>query len=138
MDSTHIRGTGDVGSRKRFRRVRNEEFVCQHCGTRVRPLSNGSCRNHCPQCLWSKHVDLIPGDRAAGCGGLMPCVAVRRDARRGWLLVHRCLECGQESKNRAARGSLQSDCVEVMARVAREASARLIKRRRRRGRSRAV
>ncbi|WDF05905.1 RNHCP domain-containing protein [Shouchella hunanensis] len=33
--------------------------------------ANGSYRNHCPFCLYSKHQDIIPGDRASTCGGLM-------------------------------------------------------------------
>lgn len=37
-----------------------EDFICAHCGTHVR--GNGYT-NHCPECLWSKHVDNNPGDR---------------------------------------------------------------------------
>lgn len=88
--------------RRRFRRVRNERFVCAHCGLDVLPLANGSCRNHCPRCLRSKHVDTVPGDRASGCGGMMGCIAVEQDARRGWMLVHRCARCGAVRRNRAA------------------------------------
>ena len=46
---------------------KTEDFICEHCGREVR--GNGYT-NHCPYCLWSKHVDINPGDRAAGCGGL--------------------------------------------------------------------
>ncbi len=87
---------------RRFRETRNEAFVCEHCGEDVRPLANGSCRNHCPRCLWSKHVDEVPGDRGSRCGGLMPPVGVQRDARRGWMIVHRCERCGTLRRNRAA------------------------------------
>ena len=89
-------------AQKRFRHVRNDGFVCEHCGTTVLPLANGSCRNHCPQCLWSKHVDDTPGDRQATCGGLMECVDVQQDCRRGWMLVHSCRRCGATRRNRAA------------------------------------
>jgi hypothetical protein len=47
-------------------------------------------------------VDIVPGDRASSCGGLMECVAVEADARRGWVLVHRCVLCGTVRRNRAA------------------------------------
>ena len=40
----------------------DEEFICENCGRKVEPLGY-SCRNHCPYCLYSKHVDINPGDR---------------------------------------------------------------------------
>jgi hypothetical protein len=91
-----------ASAQPKFRHSRNEGFLCDRCGLEVRPLVNGSCRNHCPHCLSSKHVDLVPGDRASICGGLMGCVAVEADARRGWMLVHRCTVCGSVRRNRAA------------------------------------
>jgi len=89
-------------ARRKFRHARNEGFLCEKCGLEVQPLRNGSCRNHCPRCLWSKHVDDIPGDRASQCGGMMRPVAVEQDARRGCMLVHRCTLCGFVRRNRAA------------------------------------
>lgn len=38
---------------KNFTRV-IEDFICENCGTEVK--GNGYT-NHCPKCLWSKHVD---------------------------------------------------------------------------------
>jgi hypothetical protein len=46
------------------RTAQNQGFTCENCGASVAPLSNGSYRNHCPACLLSKHVDILPGDRA--------------------------------------------------------------------------
>lgn len=106
-------------ARKQFRDSRNEGFVCVHCGVNVRPLENGSCRNHCPQCLASKHLDEVPGDRAGHCGGLMECVAVQQDARRGWMLVHRCTRCGVLRRNKAAlHDPVQPDLLESLVRIA--------------------
>jgi hypothetical protein len=68
----------------------------------VRPLANGSYRNHCPACLWSKHVDDEPGDRAAGCGDLMPPIGLDYRSGKGWLIVHACLRCRHRRDNRAA------------------------------------
>ena len=34
----------------------DEEFICENCGSKVEKLGY-SCRNHCPTCLHSKHVD---------------------------------------------------------------------------------
>ena len=79
----------------------NEGFTCGRCGLQVQPLAGGF-RNHCPGCLWSKHVDVVPGDREAHCGGLMAPTRVEADARRGWMIVHRCVRCGATRRNRAA------------------------------------
>lgn len=85
-----------MSGRKFQRRV--EDFTCEHCGAAV---SGDGYTNHCPRCLWSKHVDVNPGDRAADCGGLMPPVgALRKDGEI--VLVHRCQRCGHVRRNRAA------------------------------------
>jgi hypothetical protein len=68
----------------------------------VRALARGSVRNHCPACLWSRHVDRVPGDRAEPCGGLMAPVKLLGASASGWTIVHRCLACGFERANRAA------------------------------------
>ncbi len=39
--------------------VIDEEFDCENCGKHVSKLGY-SCRNHCPYCLHSKHVDKNP------------------------------------------------------------------------------
>ena len=114
-----------ASSRKPFRHVRNEGFACEHCGKDVQPLANGSCRNHCPHCLWSKHLDDVPGDRASRCGGMMACVAVEQDARRGWMIVHRCARCGAVRRNKAALDDpYQPDRFEVVLRAASEPRGR--------------
>ena len=81
---------------------RNTGFACAHCGADVRPLENGSCRNHCPRCLHSLHVDVFPGDRASDCGGDLEPIAVEHNAKKGWVIVHRCRRCGEVRRNRAA------------------------------------
>lgn len=57
--------------------------------------------NHCPHCLWSRHVDeQWPGDRQSDCHGLMEPVAAR--ARRGeFTIIHRCRDCGLVRRNKA-------------------------------------
>lgn len=59
-------------------------------------------RNHCPNCLWSRHLDDTPGDRAAECGSSMEPIAicVRNDGE--WVLIHRCTGCGVLHLNRTA------------------------------------
>jgi DNA-directed RNA polymerase subunit RPC12/RpoP len=80
----------------------NNAFICAHCGAEVLPLTNGSVRNHCPACLHSVHVDEFPGDRASECHGLLEPVAVDFDAKKGWIVVHRCAKCGATRRNKAA------------------------------------
>jgi hypothetical protein len=80
----------------------NEAFVCRVCGASVRPLRNGSIRNHCPECLWSLHVDRVPGDRAEECVGPMRPIGLEGGAGTGWTIVFRCERCGAERRNRAA------------------------------------
>ena len=88
---------------RRFQAVgRNEGFVCTVCGAVVPPLANGSCRNHCPACLHSLHVDVMPGDRASDCGGVLAPVAAERSGKKGWVIVHRCERCGEVRRNKAA------------------------------------
>lgn len=80
-----------------------EPFTCKNCGRLVTPNDAGTQhRNHCPNCLCSKHVDNEPGDRESECGGLMEPIAVW--VRRGgeWALIHRCRVCGALSSNRTA------------------------------------
>lgn len=82
---------------KQFQRV-IEDFACANCGVEVK--GNGYT-NHCPQCLYSKHVDVNPGDRAASCGGMMAPVGLEQKAG-GWVIKHRCVACGFERPCKAA------------------------------------
>ncbi|WP_420871372.1 RNHCP domain-containing protein [Lysinibacillus xylanilyticus] len=52
----------------------------------VEPLTNGSFRNHCPKCLFSKHVDTVPGDRASTCKGLMRPIGVDYTEKKAFNL----------------------------------------------------
>ncbi|WP_019008033.1 RNHCP domain-containing protein [Deinococcus aquatilis] len=92
----------ETGTRRFTVQGTNNPFVCGHCGQEVLPLKNGSVRNHCPHCLHSKHVDILPGDRASTCHGLMAPVGVEQSGKKGWVLVHECQKCGFVGRNRAA------------------------------------
>lgn len=59
--------------------------------------------NHCPACLWSLHVDVHPGDRAARCRAPMAPAQVLYE-RGEFVIVHECTACGHVKRNRAARG----------------------------------
>ncbi|HPU17716.1 MAG TPA: RNHCP domain-containing protein [Bacillota bacterium] len=101
---------------KRFRK-NDEGFICQHCGFEVKPLGYTS-RNHCPKCLWSLHVDINPGDRANECGGPMRPIRVETDARRGFIIVHKCEKCGAISRCRAAHeAKVQPDDINLLIKL---------------------
>ena len=76
-------------------------FICKNCGKTVEPL-NYSSRNHCPYCLYSLHVDINPGDRAADCGGLMKPSSVAPHPQKDFIITHKCLKCGALRNNRSA------------------------------------
>jgi len=80
----------------------NEAFACLRCGASVKPLRNGTVRNHCPECLWSLHVDRVPGDRAERCGSLMQPVALEGSPTAGFDIVFRCTGCGAVRRNRSS------------------------------------
>lgn len=66
-------------------------------------LWGGRHRNHCPYCLYSRHVDgRTPGDRASECGGSMAPVGYFLRPKGEHVVVHRCLSCGFERYNRVA------------------------------------
>ena len=50
-----------------------EDFTCEECGS---PIEGNGYTNHCPNCLYSKHVDINPGDRKSTCGGIMAPIRV--------------------------------------------------------------
>lgn len=96
-------------TRKFQRRI--EDFTCEHCGTQV---TGDGYTNHCPVCLWSKHVDVNPGDRAADCGGQMEPVGAEQKGGE-IIIVHRCIRCSYIKRNRTAPGDNFDLLVELLA-----------------------
>ena len=82
---------------KRFQK-KAEDFKCENCGHEV--IGTGYT-NHCPMCLWSKHVDNFPGDRENICLGLMRPVRVEKKNNE-YVIVHKCEICGEERKNKTS------------------------------------
>ena len=79
---------------RRFQRT-VEDFTCAHCG--AANVGDGYT-NHCTACLYSRHVDVSPGDRANSCGGMMRPVAVERSKGR-WRVTQECEQCGFRRAN---------------------------------------
>jgi len=101
------------GERKNF--IKNDSgFVCANCGMTVEPLGSSS-RDHCPFCLHSLHVDIVPGDRAAECGGTLVPIAADTDARRGYIIIYRCKKCGAIKRNKSAHDAkVQPDSIDLL------------------------
>lgn len=103
---------------KNFQR-RKENFKCKQCGTEV--AGNGYT-DHCPECLWSRHVDINPGDRAAECRGMMQPVGI--EVKSGEKkIIYSCLTCGKMQKNKVA----DSDNFETILQVMKKRGEGLLK-----------
>ncbi|MCL2099069.1 MAG: RNHCP domain-containing protein [Oscillospiraceae bacterium] len=77
-------------------------FICQNCKKTVPPLLYSS-RNHCPFCLYSLHLDIMPGDRANGCGGVLEPFFTLPDRKKGYIIEFKCLKCGCRTRSKAAK-----------------------------------
>ena len=81
---------------KRFKMI-DESFMCDNCGYEVNKL-NYTARDHCPNCLCSKHVDIMPGDRANKCMGLMKPIGIEK-FKDSYKIIYKCSKCGETHKN---------------------------------------
>ena len=81
---------------------KNNAFICFNCGGNVPPLVSGGCRNHCPFCLYSLHVDITPGDRASLCKGVLEPINIDHSPKKGWVIIYKCKNCGVVKRNKAA------------------------------------
>lgn len=91
-------------------------FVCDHCQqwVAITPRMGTRYRNHCPNCLHSKHVGQQGrGDRGTFCSGAMEPIGLTfkhegmdkysGKPRQGEImLIHQCRRCNQTSINRIA------------------------------------
>ena len=75
----------------------DEEFICENCGENIDKL-NYTARDHCPHCLYSKHVDIMPGDRANSCLGLMKPIGIEK-YKNTYKIIYKCSKCNQIHKN---------------------------------------
>lgn len=95
----------------------DNSFICEHCGREVLPLGYSS-RDHCPFCLWSKHLDINPGDRQNECRGAMEPIRVEVDSKKGYVIVYRCTKCGEIHRNRAAHeAKVQPDDIKLLIKL---------------------
>jgi len=83
-----------------MKKIQNTSFICENCGRHVEAIKRGSYRNHCSYCLYSKHLDVIPGDRASQCQGLMKPIGQRLHPKKGLQILHQCQTCNHKHYNR--------------------------------------
>lgn len=81
----------------------NESFTCAHCGIII-PEASKTCRNHCPHCFCSLHVDgETPGDRSAlkSCGAKMFPIQYKI-LNSDYKILFQCSKCGKTHRNKRA------------------------------------
>ena len=99
--------------------ARDEEFQCVECGLLVAPHGR-TARDHCPRCLTSLHVDVVPGDRAEDClGKLVPVGLQFRGATP--VIAYRCERCGKTGRNQAVLDGEPPDSWEKLMTLSQEA-----------------
>ncbi|MDD3452885.1 MAG: RNHCP domain-containing protein [Bacilli bacterium] len=77
--------------------MKNEHFICENCNNEVFPALK-TARDHCPFCLYSKHVDINPGDRSNSCHGLLKPIGIEK-FKNTYKIIYRCDKCHQTHKN---------------------------------------
>ena len=90
----------------------DEEFICENCGKKV-PKLGYTCRNHCPYCLHSKHLDINPGDRAETCHGILEPIGLEINSKKGYVIVFRCKKCGAIRKNKVAEDDNMDEVIRL-------------------------
>ena len=85
---------------KKFNMI-DEEFICNNCNKKVQKL-NYTARDHCPYCLYSKHVDILPGDRKNTCHGLLKPIGIEK-YKNTYKIIYKYISCNQIHKNIMAK-----------------------------------
>lgn len=136
-DYPGVAGKARVSARLRFNRNRlglspgslDGNFLCVNCRQPV-PLDPHRAgvhnRNHCPYCLWSRHLDLFKaGDRLAACRAPMRPVGLAHKRRmkkypgrapEELMVIHRCEDCGKVSLNRIAADDCTNELWDIFQR----------------------
>ena len=99
---------------KNFKMI-DEGFICEYCGSDVSKL-NYTARDHCPNCLYSKHVDINPGDRQNTCKGLLKPVGIEK-FKDSFKILYRCEKCKKDHKNIMANDDNMDLIIEISKEV---------------------
>ena len=77
----------------------NESFECIYCSETI-PLPTVGIRDHCPRCLRGRHVDNVPGDRAAECRGRLDPISFNLEGGVVWI-SYACSQCAHTFRVRS-------------------------------------
>ena len=81
---------------KQFTKL-DEEFICENCKQKIQKL-NYTTRDHCNHCLYSKHLDINPGDRQNKCKGLLKPIGIEK-FKNTYKIIYKCEKCNEIHKN---------------------------------------
>jgi DNA-directed RNA polymerase subunit RPC12/RpoP len=81
--------------------MKDESFICENCGKKVNKLEY-TARDHCPYCLYSKHVDINPGDRLNECCGSLKPIGIEK-FKDSYKILYQCEKCNEIHKNVMAK-----------------------------------
>ncbi len=91
--------------------MRDENFTCENCHKEVKPLGY-TARDHCPYCLYSKHVDINPGDRNNPCKGLLKPIGIEK-YKDTYKILYKCEKCHKDHKNIIATDDDMEKIIEI-------------------------
>ena len=95
---------------KKFNHL-DEGFICENCQKEVAPLGYTS-RDHCPYCLYSKNVDINPGDRQNNCKGLLKPIQLEK-FKDTLKIIYKCQKCKKNHKNIIAKDDNMTKIIEL-------------------------
>ena len=72
----------------------DDSFICENCNKEVKEL-NYSSRDHCNYCLYSKHVDINPGDRQ---NTWLKPIGIEK-YKDTYKIIYECERCKEIHKN---------------------------------------
>ena len=91
--------------------MKDENFICENCKKMVSKLEY-TARDHCPYCLYSKHVDINPGDRLNDCMGLLEPIGIEK-FNDTYKIIYKCKKCNMIHKNIMARDDNFDEIIET-------------------------
>ena len=89
----------------------DDNFICENCGYEVNKLGY-TTRDHCPKCLYSKHLDINPGDRANECKGLLKPIGIEK-YKDTYKIIYKCQKCNQIHKNIMANDDDMDEIINI-------------------------
>ncbi len=96
---------------KRFNMI-DDDFICENCKKEVSKLKY-TARDHCNFCLYSKHVDVNPGDRLNTCLGMLVPIDIEK-YKDTYKIIYKCKKCGNTHKNIIAKDDNFDEILNIM------------------------